>query len=298
MVNYRENCLVIDFNVLPACPDIETIKNFLVEQVKLDLSQVKNLQISTSMNQVFIEMMIPDEAVQIARNHNAKHFVVSEKKKFFIPLYVEDGATTVKVHDLPPTMPNNLVAAQFEKFGRVVSIRDEVWREFFPGVPNGVRVIRINLVKPIPSFLMIEGVLAYTVYINQIKTCRHCSRKLHPGQKCNTTMKIEPNSNSTKNDNSTNTQLDAEQQKKIIERARKPSPLEKEKNKNQNPKPGIDTSNKQGNPRQITKEFIPTKISTNTDTIDYDSWLEGWRLQHPKKKHINNSFCKPYIFHT
>ncbi|KAL9698504.1 hypothetical protein quinque_001945 [Culex quinquefasciatus] len=125
MPSYRQNSLVVDLNVLPSIPDIETIRKFLTKDVALDFSKVRNLQLNISMNQVIIEMATPDQAAEIAGTHSAKHCIIYEKKKFYIPLYVEDDSTPVKVHDLPPNMPNHLIAEQLQQYGKVTSIHDE-----------------------------------------------------------------------------------------------------------------------------------------------------------------------------
>lgn len=59
MENYRQDSLVIDFSVMPAVPDLERIKYFLENQVKLQLSSVRNLQVNVSRSQVIIEMASP-----------------------------------------------------------------------------------------------------------------------------------------------------------------------------------------------------------------------------------------------
>ncbi|XP_039450058.1 uncharacterized protein LOC120428983 [Culex pipiens pallens] len=145
---------------MPAVPELGTIQNFLQQQVKLDLSSVRNLQVNVSRNQVIIETTTPEQAFRIARDHNSKHFIVHEKKRFLIPIYVEDGTIEVKVHDLPPRMPNHLIEDQLQQYGEITSIHNEVWRDFFPGIPNGVRVVRMKIKKPIPSFVKIEGLSA------------------------------------------------------------------------------------------------------------------------------------------
>lgn len=174
----------------------------------------------------------------------------------------------VKVHDLPPQMPNHLIASHLQQYGDVLSIRDEVWKDFFPGIPNGVMVVRMKIVAPIPSFLEIEKETAYIKHNHQIKTCRHCSRKLHTGQKCNTAK--------MKNTNTSNTPLDAEQQKKPTE---KPLPQETIEHDKQTFKPGIEEEN----PHQIT---TPSKIESLMDTIDYENLF-----QPPKLKVSTSSLC-------
>ncbi|EDS27649.1 malate dehydrogenase [Culex quinquefasciatus] len=148
--------LMLMLNVMPVVPELGTIQNFLQQQIKLDLSSVRNLQVNVSRNQVIIETTTPDQAFAIARDHNSKHFIVHAKKRLLIPIYVEDGAIEVKVHDLPPRMPNNIIEEHLKQYGEITSIHNEVWHDFFPGIPNGVRVARMKIKQPIPSFVQIE----------------------------------------------------------------------------------------------------------------------------------------------
>lgn len=272
MTTYRKNSLVADMNVLPVAPDIDKIKAFLTKDVQLDFSAVRNLQWNISRSQVIIETATSQLAYMISQEHNMKHSIAHQNKKYFIPIFVEDGATEVKVHDLPPQMPNHLIASHLQQYGDVLSIRDEVWKDFFPGIPNGVRVVRMKIVAPIPSFLEIEKETAYIKHNHQIKTCRYCSSKLHTGQKCNTAK--------MKNTNTSNTPLDAEQQKNPTE---KPLPQETIEHDKQTSKLGIDTSIEEENPHQIT---TPSKIESLMDTIDYENLF-----QPPKLKVSTSSFC-------
>lgn len=226
MSNYRKNSLVIDFNVLPVSPDMDKIR-FLTKDLELDFSAVRTLQWNISKNQVIIEATTHELAWSVAKSHNVKHFMIHQNQKYLIPIFVENGATEVKVHDLPPQMPNHLIAAHLQQYGDVLSIRDEVWRDFFPGTPNGVRVVRMRINKPIPSFETIEKETAYILYSHQTKTCRHCSRKLHTGQKCYET-KIQ------KNTVTDNNERDTEQQKKLTVKPRGSATMEESENKKTN----------------------------------------------------------------
>ncbi|KXJ73658.1 hypothetical protein RP20_CCG015311 [Aedes albopictus] len=55
------------------------------------------------------------------------------------------------------------------QFGEVISIRDEKWKHYFPGMSNGVRVLRINLFRDIPSVITIQNEKTMVVYPNQPK---------------------------------------------------------------------------------------------------------------------------------
>uniref|UniRef100_A0A8D8FUZ7 (northern house mosquito) hypothetical protein n=1 Tax=Culex pipiens TaxID=7175 RepID=A0A8D8FUZ7_CULPI len=258
MNKFRQNSLVLDFNVMPVIPELGTIQRFLQQQIKLDLSSVRNLQVNVSRNQVIIETTTPEQATCIAKNHNSKHFIVHEKKRFLIPIYVEDGSIEVKVHDLPPRMPNHMIENHLQQYGEIISIHDEVWRDFFPGVPNGVRVVRMKVQKPIPSFVKIEGLSAYIVHKNQIKTCRYCTQKLHAGQKCKGTNYNDDNSTTLNEDQEEHPEKTTEPEKKTIDNTCDLIFSDRHENNEQNLNTSIDHSNEKGNPQQTTN--VPRKI--------------------------------------
>ncbi|XP_052563027.1 MAP kinase phosphatase with leucine-rich repeats protein 3-like [Culex pipiens pallens] len=206
MSKYRRNAVVIDFNVMPVRPDIETVTKFISKDLKLDQQRVKNLQLNNSRNHVIIELGSPEEASDLVDQHNLKHKVGCRGQTFRIPIFVEDNATQVRIHDLPPHMPNDLIVSHLEAYGEVKSIRREVWREYFPGIPNGVRVVRMVLKKPIPSFIKVETEISYTSYNQQVRTCRHCANPLHPGKNISS-KNITTNRNSNNNNNNNNNNI-------------------------------------------------------------------------------------------
>ncbi|XP_039442631.1 uncharacterized protein LOC120423036 [Culex pipiens pallens] len=197
MSKYRRNAVVIDYNVLPVRPDIEAVSKFISNDLQLDLKRVKNLQLNNSRNHVIIELGSPEEASDLAERHNLKHKVGCRGKLFRIPIFLEDNSIQVRVHDLPPHMPNEIIATHLEAYGEVNSIRREVWREYFPGIPNGVRVVRMVLEKPIPSFIKVEEEVGYILYNQQVKTCRHCAKPLHHGKKCDENLALTPTTTTT-----------------------------------------------------------------------------------------------------
>ncbi|EDS25641.1 conserved hypothetical protein [Culex quinquefasciatus] len=92
--------------------------------------------VNVSRNQVIIETTTPDQAFAIARDHNSKHFIVHAKKRFLIPIYVEDGAIEVKVHDLPPRTPNHIIEEHLQQYGEIISIHNEVQARLLPRYPE------------------------------------------------------------------------------------------------------------------------------------------------------------------
>ncbi|EDS38828.1 conserved hypothetical protein [Culex quinquefasciatus] len=73
MSKYRRNAVVIDYNVLPVRPDIESVSKFIINNLELDLKKVNNIQLNNSRNHVIIELGSPEEAWDLAEQHNLRH---------------------------------------------------------------------------------------------------------------------------------------------------------------------------------------------------------------------------------
>lgn len=100
--------------------------------------------------------------------HLLKHHMESDGKKFPIPIYVEGSAIDVRIHNLP----NVEIVDHMRQYGEVIKIRDEIWKSYFPGFINGVRVVRMKRNQPIPSYITIDNESLLVTYQSQIKTCR------------------------------------------------------------------------------------------------------------------------------
>uniref|UniRef100_A0A182PUI6 RRM domain-containing protein n=1 Tax=Anopheles epiroticus TaxID=199890 RepID=A0A182PUI6_9DIPT len=97
-----------------------------------------------------------------------------------------DDATEVRVRDLPPGIPDSDVTAELGKFGEVLTIVPGVWgaETRLAGIPSGVRIVRMKLSSPIPSFITVCGEVTGVFYRGQKQTCRHCNEALHHGLSC------------------------------------------------------------------------------------------------------------------
>ncbi|XP_039452386.1 uncharacterized protein LOC120431315 [Culex pipiens pallens] len=144
----------------------------------------KCLQLHNTRNGILIEMADLATATKVAADNHMKHVLRSGEKNFLIPVYVDDNAVDVRVHDLPPGMPNDDIADGMAQYGEVLTITDDVWKNFFPGIPNGVRVLRMKLSKQVPSYVSIKGQLSLATHAGQIPTCRRCGQKSHPEKTC------------------------------------------------------------------------------------------------------------------
>lgn len=177
MSTYRKNTLVIDFSVLPKRPVLDQVQEFLKDDLKIDMADVKNIQIHNLKNCLYIEMNDAGVAPRLQKQHHLKHYFIHQGTSYYIPVYVDGPTTTVRIHDLSPQMSNDVITRHMQQYGKVISIENEVWKNFFPGIPNGVRVVRMKLEKTLPSRIVVNDEPTYVTYP---KTNKHTS--LQPTQ--------------------------------------------------------------------------------------------------------------------
>lgn len=194
----RKNTLVIDFSVLPVRPDVGKVKQFLESEIKLQYSDVKSIQLHNTRNCVLIEMLSADIVSRYQTEHNWKRTMHCANNDFRIPVYADCEAVTVRVHDLSPSICHSTITDFMLKFGEVISIREETWKHYFPGIANGVRILRMNLLQHIPSFITISNETTMVTYPNQPKSCLKCDQPAHRGAKCRDTGNETPSTNPLK----------------------------------------------------------------------------------------------------
>lgn len=181
-VDLTDSTFVVNFRILPTRPKIADISDFLTKKLGFELSQLKHLQIIDS--RVFVGTDSPQMAQDIVQEHNLKHQLQQDGKSYYIPLSMEDGAVEVRMHEIRPRISNRQVAQRMREFGEVLSIREDVWRDHFPGIPNGIRLLRMKLQKPIPSYISVENERTLVTYKGQVATCKFCNRRVHYNLKC------------------------------------------------------------------------------------------------------------------
>lgn len=163
----------------------ETIFACIAKQLKLTPQDVTAIQIDRIEGKVFVEMHTQEAAEEVVAKCDDKYDLNNNGTIHRVRLYVEDGGTDVKLHHLPPKMPDQWIQEYLSTYGEVISVKQEQCRsEFFPQVPSGVRVARIRMKQPIPSFVNVRGYNSHVTYTHQIQTCRHCNQEVHFGSSC------------------------------------------------------------------------------------------------------------------
>ena len=96
---------------------------------------------------------------------------------------VDQRSKLVYVRDLPCEVPDDVVRAALRPFGEVHSITRSEHRRF-PGLFDGSLVVKMSLVKDIPSFFSVAGYDCRTWYRRQPQWCPVCRAAGHRAREC------------------------------------------------------------------------------------------------------------------
>nr|XP_029729210.1 uncharacterized protein LOC115266778 [Aedes albopictus] len=167
MSSYRKNTQVVDFSVLPKRVPADQVEEFLKHYVKIDMADVRSIQLHSLKNCVYIEMHNAGVPPRMAKQHNLQHSIKYKESCYYIPIYVDGPTTTIRIHDLSPQMSNSIISDYLAQYGDVISVSNEVWKHYFVGLPNGVRVVRclrVKMKKPVPAHITIDNQLSLVTY--------------------------------------------------------------------------------------------------------------------------------------
>ncbi|XP_058822321.1 uncharacterized protein LOC131683927 [Topomyia yanbarensis] len=113
---------------------------------------------------------------------------------YFGYVHMENDMVDVRIHDLAPRTKKDYIKQIMSQYGEVESITNDTWRNFFTGIPNGVRIVRMRVTKPISSYMTIEckspkdgetyKQTTLITYPGQTPTCQFCNHTAHYGKTC------------------------------------------------------------------------------------------------------------------
>lgn len=116
---------------------------------------------------VFIECQTEELAIRAVDNkNNGKHELEIDNQKFIINVLMEDGATTLRVHDISPQTDNEEIKNALVKYGTVLWLKEEVCSEptVLKGIKSGVRSVRIKMHTAVPSYINVNGQVTLVIY--------------------------------------------------------------------------------------------------------------------------------------
>lgn len=161
------------------------IYDFIADQLLLTPSDVQAIQIDLTEGKVYIELLSKHMVQHIIEKYDGKKELICDGKPHKIRLFIEDGGIDVKLHHIPPRMPLEWITQHMQRFGNIINTTDEMCKSTkFPNTLSGVKIVRMQLRRAIPSYISIRGYNTYVTYDNQVQTCRHCGNIMHKGRGC------------------------------------------------------------------------------------------------------------------
>uniref|UniRef100_A0A182MQ46 Uncharacterized protein n=1 Tax=Anopheles culicifacies TaxID=139723 RepID=A0A182MQ46_9DIPT len=101
-----------------------------------------------------------------------------------VPIVLEDGATEMRLHELPPYITEHQVQAALAEYGEVLSVVEMVYGEKskVPGVKTGIRfakIIKKKLTIQTGPTITVAGEWTTVTYSGQNPYCRYCLMPEH-----------------------------------------------------------------------------------------------------------------------
>lgn len=178
----RKNTVVVDFGVLSSKPDTAKMHKFIMDTMKLKLSDANHIQYHNIDRRVYIEMVSYEVVCQYDKEHDCKHYFVCDGATFLIHVHINTEAVIVRIHDLPSSMPNTTVRTHMLQYRDVYNVTRERWKHYFPGSTHFENKTEApNLV------IYFDRERKDTVHSGQKLTCKYCDKDAHPNQRCKET---------------------------------------------------------------------------------------------------------------
>ena len=108
------------------------------------------------------------------------------------------GRRQVRIDNLPPELPKEIIKEHLTKYGIVHGITEEKWSTMYRyAVGNGIRIATVELKSHIPSNIHIDGYRTLVSYTGQPVTCYVCNSPSHMAQECPTRQKRNKDTTTT-----------------------------------------------------------------------------------------------------
>lgn len=184
MENLRKNTVSLDLSIFSE--RLTPLEIHLLIQDKLELAVEEVEAIELVYNRVYIKVKNREIVERILAKYETGKIEIKKGENFYnIPIQNEDNLTTVRIHYVPISVPNDVISNVLKNYGNIVSVKNETWGKNLPfPVPTGVRAYTMHMIKPIPSFVVVLGRKTLVTYSGQIKTCKICNSSEHFSDAC------------------------------------------------------------------------------------------------------------------
>ncbi|KAJ4447109.1 hypothetical protein ANN_09109 [Periplaneta americana] len=183
----RKNTIKITFPAAAAKPTALELHNCVDAELNITPDQVEMIQLNTLERSIYLKLTSVTQYERLMNTYEGEvNFKYDNQSIIKVSFQRADiNAITMRIFNVPPEVENNLVNQSLSQYGTVKTIRAELWstQYKFP-VNNGVRAVRIEMQKHIPSKLIIGGYTAVIHYPGQPQLCYICGESSHLRSEC------------------------------------------------------------------------------------------------------------------
>lgn len=187
MARRRDTLSLVFEKVAPVFTPMQ-VMDFMEKQLRLKEEEVVGIQLEPNLKRVFIKLKDGKRCEEVANYGSGKYlFTHGNGTMSTVEVMCADlGNRLVRILKLPFEVSNEGLGKVLSAYGRLTSPISE---EMFDSkhkykVKTGTRSVRMDLAKPIPSYLVVEGQRALILYPGQAPTCMLCNKSGHIRKFC------------------------------------------------------------------------------------------------------------------
>lgn len=183
----RRNTIVCTFEMASPKMTACDIHEWIYDTLRLPEEEIRMIQIDGIKRQVYIKLTEQRAIINLlqtttgqveCKHHNGEITKVTINMAGM-------GNKRIRIANLPPEVPENVVKTALTPYGTVMDIHEEKWaRTYRYVVANGIKQVMMSLTKHIPSHLTIEGHRVLVSYEGQPTTCYGCGEVGHIYPNC------------------------------------------------------------------------------------------------------------------
>lgn len=184
---YSRKCNVtLNLRRIPKRPTPLDVHLMIKQELCLAVDEVIAIHYDNLKGLVFIKVQSEDIVKRIIDKFDVIKFKSEEGELFDVEVTSDILVTTVRIHQVGIDVPDDVITEALRPFGIIQGPpRMECWPDKMPyPVLSGVRAVRIQLRRSIPSFIDIAGQRVLVTYPGQIRTCMVCSSTEHLRNEC------------------------------------------------------------------------------------------------------------------
>ena len=184
----RKNTIQVQFQQNATRPSAMEVHNFIENKLQLNEDQIDTIQLVAQDRFIYIKVTSVTIMQRILNQYTNEEIAFTygngEITKVSVDIAI-GNLITVRVFDLPPEVPDEILKAKLQLYGTVHDIRKEKWsQQYNLKVYNGVRAAKMNIKTNIPNSMSVVGYRISVTYAGQPKSCFICGKADHIKDNC------------------------------------------------------------------------------------------------------------------